>query len=98
RKKQLPWWARVCQARAAELIAGGDTRGVKFPHGKHWNCCTTAVRRDLSAEVTGNTYEVQHAKHKCVNAIKFQSGDKTICAHPDEQWVKNLMARMTNKP
>uniref|UniRef100_A0A3B3HYF0 Chemokine interleukin-8-like domain-containing protein n=1 Tax=Oryzias latipes TaxID=8090 RepID=A0A3B3HYF0_ORYLA len=56
----------------------------------HWNCCETAIRRDLSAEVTGNTYKVQHAKNKCVNAIKFKTRDgQTLCAHPDEQWVKN---------
>ncbi|XP_011490862.1 regakine-1 [Oryzias latipes] len=75
------------------------SHAVKFPHGKHWNCCETAIRRDLSAEVTGNTYKVQHAKNKCVNAIKFKTRDgQTLCAHPDEQWVKNLMAGMTNKP
>uniref|UniRef100_A0A3P9J6L1 Chemokine interleukin-8-like domain-containing protein n=1 Tax=Oryzias latipes TaxID=8090 RepID=A0A3P9J6L1_ORYLA len=61
---------------------------------QHWNCCETATRRDLSAEVTGNTYKVQHAKHRCVDAIKFQSGDKTLCAHPDEQWrVTKVLAQ-----
>uniref|UniRef100_A0AAZ1X1B0 Chemokine interleukin-8-like domain-containing protein n=1 Tax=Oreochromis aureus TaxID=47969 RepID=A0AAZ1X1B0_OREAU len=58
-------------------------------------CCTAVTKPDWSAEVVGETYREQAASDRCVKAILFNTKEGPLCADPNAQWVKDLIARMT---
>ncbi|XP_013122935.1 eotaxin isoform X1 [Oreochromis niloticus] len=58
-------------------------------------CCTAVTKPDWSAEVVGETYREQAASDHCVKAILFNTKKGPLCADPNAQWVKDLIARMT---
>ncbi|CAI5685908.1 unnamed protein product [Oreochromis niloticus] len=70
-----------------------DTRGGP---GSTPPCCVNVTKDNVSADVVGETYREQAARHHCVKAIIFNTKDgKQLCADPDAQWVKDLTANMT---
>ncbi|XP_039902116.1 monocyte chemotactic protein 1B-like isoform X1 [Simochromis diagramma] len=57
-------------------------------------CCTAVTKRDLSTKVMGQTYREQAASGRCVKAIIFNTKEGQLCADPNAQWVKDLIAKM----
>ncbi|KAL4001367.1 dehydrogenase/reductase SDR family member 4 [Sarotherodon galilaeus] len=58
-------------------------------------CCVDVTQDNVSADVVGETYREQAARHHCVKAIIFNTKNgKQLCADPDAQWVKDLTANM----
>ncbi|CAI5670855.1 unnamed protein product [Oreochromis niloticus] len=58
-------------------------------------CCVDVTKDNVSADVVGQTYREQAARHHCVKAIIFDTKNgKQLCADPDAQWVKDLTANM----
>uniref|UniRef100_A0AAZ1XAT9 Chemokine interleukin-8-like domain-containing protein n=1 Tax=Oreochromis aureus TaxID=47969 RepID=A0AAZ1XAT9_OREAU len=69
-----------------------DTRGGP---GSKRPCCVNVTKDNVSADVVGQTYREQAARHHCVKAIIFNTKNgKQLCADPDAQWVKDLTAKM----
>ncbi|CAI5689633.1 unnamed protein product [Oreochromis niloticus] len=56
------------------------------------------IQGNVSADVVGETYREQAARHPCVKAIIFNTKTGQLCADPNAQWVKDLTARMTKVP
>ncbi|XP_063339155.1 eotaxin-like [Pelmatolapia mariae] len=67
-------------------------------HGRHPGpvppCCVDVTKGNMSADVVGQTYREQAARHHCVKAIIFNTKNGPLCADPDAQWVKDLTAKM----
>uniref|UniRef100_A0A3Q4GA33 Chemokine interleukin-8-like domain-containing protein n=1 Tax=Neolamprologus brichardi TaxID=32507 RepID=A0A3Q4GA33_NEOBR len=57
-------------------------------------CCTGVTQPDLSTKVMGQTYREQAASGHCVKAIIFNTKEGLLCADPNAQWVKDLIAKM----
>ncbi|XP_039902121.1 eotaxin-like isoform X6 [Simochromis diagramma] len=63
--------------------------GLKRP------CCTGITEGNKTADVVGETYREQAASERCVKAIIFNTKNgKQLCANPEDQWVKDLTAKM----
>ncbi|KAM9331681.1 chemokine (C-C motif) ligand 34b, duplicate 4 [Pholidichthys leucotaenia] len=62
---------------------------------KNRPCCVGVTNRNISSEVTEETYYEQTARPPCVEAIIFKTDSGSICANPKAQWVQNIIASMT---
>uniref|UniRef100_A0A669DG25 Eotaxin-like n=1 Tax=Oreochromis niloticus TaxID=8128 RepID=A0A669DG25_ORENI len=59
-------------------------------------CCPAVTKGNMTADVVGQIYHKLAARGHCVKAIIFNTKDgKQLCADPDAQWVKDLIANMT---
>ncbi|CAI5689651.1 unnamed protein product [Oreochromis niloticus] len=81
----------VCTVLVVGAICGSDAR----QDGKRRPCCVAVTNLDMSAEVVGETYRQQAATPPCVKAIIFNTEHGPLCADPNAQWVKDLIASMT---
>uniref|UniRef100_A0A668V4F8 Chemokine interleukin-8-like domain-containing protein n=1 Tax=Oreochromis aureus TaxID=47969 RepID=A0A668V4F8_OREAU len=57
--------------------------GIKPP------CCVDLTKGNVSADMVGETYREQAARHPCVKAIIFNTKNGQLCADPNAQWVKD---------
>ncbi|CAI5689641.1 eotaxin-like [Oreochromis aureus] len=57
-------------------------------------CCTAVTKGNMTADVVGQIYHELAARGHCVKAIIFYTKDGKLCADPDAQWVKDLIAKM----
>ncbi|XP_039473081.1 uncharacterized protein LOC120441762 isoform X1 [Oreochromis aureus] len=89
----------VCTVLVVGAICGSDGKiKLQTPSrqdGKRRPCCVAVTNLDMSAEVVGETYRQQAATPPCVKAIIFNTEHGPLCADPNAQWVKDLIASMT---
>ncbi|KAL4001378.1 tripartite motif-containing protein 25 [Sarotherodon galilaeus] len=67
-------------------------------HGRHPGpvppCCPAVTKGNMTADVVGQIYHELAARGDCVKAIIFDTEYGQLCADPDAQWVKDLIAKM----
>ncbi|XP_067433751.1 uncharacterized protein [Thunnus thynnus] len=59
-------------------------------------CCIHHTSVNISSDIIGDEYEKQTAKGACVEAIILRTSKGKVCADPEAEWVKTLIAGMTS--
>ncbi|XP_044195495.1 eotaxin-like isoform X3 [Thunnus albacares] len=58
-------------------------------------CCIHHTSVNISSDIIGDEYEKQTAKGACVEAIILRNSYGKVCADPEAEWVKEVIANMT---
>ncbi|XP_067433750.1 C-C motif chemokine 3-like 1 [Thunnus thynnus] len=68
----------------------------KHPSKIYTPCCIHLTSADISSDIIVYGYEKSTAKGECMEAVVFRSNNGDVCADPEAEWVKTVIANMTS--